>query len=279
MIRVLVDSAADYFTEELAARNIEMVPLTITINDDKNYRDEYDLARQDLYRMMIEEKCTVKTSQPSPEEFAKVFTKIKEAGDEVICILLSSTLSGTCQSAVLAKQIVDYDKIHIIDSLSATGGVQILADYAQRLIKENYSAEEIVKKIEEKKSKIRILAMVDTLKYLYLGGRVSRTTAVVGDAVNIKPCITVSQEGAVEVVGKYLGASRAIKDLLKQIKAAKIDEEFPVYTVYSYVDGNEKKLRKMMEDDGIRVDGACGLGATLGVHVGPGACGYIYMEK
>lgn len=279
MIRILVDSAADFLTEELREKKIDMVPLTITVDDDKNYRDEVDLTRGQLYRMMIEEGKSVKTSQPSPQSFAEIFEKSKAAGDEVICILLSSALSGTYQSACLAREMVDYDKIYVIDSLSATHGIRILAEKARNMIDAGASCPEIVAKLEHLKGQLRIFAAVDTLKYLYLGGRVSRTTAVVADAVSIKPGIEITKEGTVGVGSKYLGISRAVKDLVKKAKNGNLDPEYPMYLVYSHVDANAQKLEKALLDAGIQVDGTVELGATLGVHVGPGAFGMIYVEK
>ncbi len=279
MIRLVVDSAADMYKEELAEKNIEMVPLTITIDGKENYQDEYELPRKELYRLVIEEKKNAKTSQPSPDAFAKCFQEAKEKGDELICVMLSSTLSGTYQSALLAKNLVDYDKIHIIDSLSATYGIKIMVDHALKMIEEGHTAEEIVEKLEVLKGKIKILAGIDTLKYLWLGGRVSRTTAIVADAVNVKPGITVSREGAVEVVSKYLGVGRAIKDLVKQVKNSNRDTDYPLYVIYSYQDTNAQKLQKALEEVGIKVEGVPELGATLGVHVGPGAFGVIFIEK
>ena len=279
MVRMLVDSAADFLTEELNEKKIFMVPLTITVDDKDSYRDEMDLTRDELFRLMIEEGKSVKTSQPSPQSFVEVFEQVKAAGDELVCLMLSSTLSGTYRSAMLAKDIVDYDKIYIVDTLSATIAIKLMVDHALDLIAQGKSGEEIAKVMEEMKGKTRIMAGIDTLKYLYLGGRVSRTTAIVADAVNIKPAIIVDPQGAVAVTGKYLGLNRAVKDLVKQAKAADIDHNFPVYLIYSYTTDNCDKLKKSLDAAGIETNGMYQLGATLGVHVGPGAFGVIYIAK
>lgn len=280
MIRVLVDSAADYTAAELAEKGLLMVPLTITVGENQSYKDEIELPRSEVYRLLLEGKETVKTSQPSPQEFLEVFEQVKEAGDEVIVITLSSSLSGTCQSARLARELVDYKgKIHIIDSLSATVAVKILADHALKLAAEGHPAEEITEILEEMKGRLRITAVVDTLKYLYLGGRVSKTTAAVADTVNIKPGITINTEGFVEVGSKYLGIARGVKDLVKRAKNGNIDTDFPMYLIYSHNSANAEKLKKGLEDAGVRVDAMHELGATLGVHIGPGAFGTIYLER
>lgn len=279
MVRVLVDSSADYEKEELIAKNIEFAPLTITVGDSRSYRDVLELTRAELYDFLINGKETVKTSQPSPQSFVEIFEKVKVAGDEIVCIMLSSTLSGTYQSAILAKEIVDYDKIYVVDSLSATVAIKIMADYALELGAKGVSGKEIAEEMEALKGRLRITACVDTLKYLWLGGRVSRTTAVVADTVNIKPGIVVTKEGAVGVTSKYLGVTRAVKDLVKQMKNADIDRNFPFYLIYSHDNTNCMKLKKALEAADIKVDNYYELGATLGVHVGPGAFGCIYVAK
>ncbi|MGN0353659.1 MAG: DegV family protein [Muricoprocola sp.] len=278
MIRVLVDSSADYPLAELKSKNIEVVPLIVNVGNHV-YQDEVELERNRLYEYLLEEKNVITTSQPSPQAFQDIFEDVKEKGDEMICVLLSSALSGTFQSARLAKDMVDYDKIYLIDSLTATIAIRILVEKAIKMINEKYSAEEIVKTLEELKGRVKITAAIDTLKYLYLGGRVSKTTAFVADVVNVKPAVVVTKEGEVGVVGKYLGIGRAIKDLTKQMKNAEIDPDYPLYLIYSYGQENCDKLRKSLQAAGIADQGMFQLGATLGVHIGPGAFGIVYVEK
>jgi DegV family protein with EDD domain len=129
MIRIIVDSSADYNMAEINDKQMTLVSLNISLGE-KNYLDGVDITRDELYEWLIESKDFPKTSQPSPEIFVKHFEEAKEANDDVICILLSSALSGTCQSAHLAKSMVDYDNIHIIDSLCATHLIRFLANKA-----------------------------------------------------------------------------------------------------------------------------------------------------
>ena len=208
MIRFLVDTSSDYTVEEVKEKGMELVPLHITLGE-ADYRDGYDLTKDRFYELLTSNEEFPKTSQPTPQDFVDIFEDVQEKGDELICILLSSKLSGTYQSATLAKNIVEYDKIYLIDSLTATHGIRLLADHAQELAKEGKTAEEIVAALEETKSKIKILAVVDTLEYLCKGGRVSRTTAAIGEMAKVKPMITVA-EGEVAVVGKSLGKNKAI---------------------------------------------------------------------
>ncbi len=165
MIRFLVDTSSDYTVEEVKAKDMALVPLHITLGEN-DYRDAYDLTKDGFYELLTSNEEFPKTSQPTPQDFVDVFEDAQEKGDELICILLSSRLSGTYQSATLAKSIVEYDNIHLIDSLGATHMIRIMADYGQELVKEGKTAEEIVAALEEMKSKIKVLAVVDTLEYL-----------------------------------------------------------------------------------------------------------------
>lgn len=276
MIKLLVDSSSDYELSEL--KNIEFVPITITLGED-HYRDGIDLNKNQLYEMMQETELFAKTAQPSPAEFADIFEKAKENGDELICFLLSSELSGTYQSALLAKSIADYDGIYLIDTLSATHGIRFMVEYAKQLISDGLTADMIVEKIEDLKPRIRIIAGVDTLEYLCRGGRLSRAAATIGELANLKPIIGVSSEGKVDVFGKTLGRLKAIQFLMKQIDDADLDPSYPVYSLFSYGTENLEKLEDKMQKNGYIISNRLQIGATIGAHLGPGVFGFTYVVK
>lgn len=278
MIRILIDASSDYMLEDAKKNNFDFVPITVTMNDNA-YQSGVDITADEFYEMLTKSKDFPKTAQPSPQEFLNIFEDAKEKGDTVICILLSSSLSGTCQGAHLAKNMADYDNIYIIDSLTCAVGVRIMAEHAQKLIAEGLSAEEIVTEIEAMKSKIKIIAAVDTLEYLARGGRLSRTAAAIGELANLKPIITLSTEGTVEVVGKALGRIKAANFILAQLSSKEIDPNFPVYGVYSYGMENIEKLETKLEKEGYTFADRHQLGATIGAHVGPGAFGVAFVEK
>ena len=129
MIHILVDSAADFSKKEIEEKGIHLVPLQVSFQEEQ-YLDGVNLERDEFYEKLVHGKVFPKTSQPSPQEFLDVFEDVKEKGDEIICILLSSALSGTYQSAQLARSMADYDKIYIVDSLSAVVAIRILCDTA-----------------------------------------------------------------------------------------------------------------------------------------------------
>ena len=277
MIRILVDTSSDYTVEEIKEKGMELVPLHITIGE-SDYKDAYDLSKDAFYELLTTSEEFPKTSQPTPQDFVDVFEDVQEKGDELICILLSSKLSGTYQSATLAKSIVEYDNIHLVDSLGATHMIRIMADYAKELVAAGKSAEEIVAVLEEMKSKIKVLAVVDTLEYLCKGGRVSKASAAIGEMAKVKPMITVA-EGEVAVIGKSLGKNKAIGNLLKSRGECEVDERFPIYSVCTLGTENAEIFETRLKTEGYNFKERVQVGATIGTHVGPGVFGMIFVQK
>lgn len=278
MIRILVDSSADYAAQELEQLNMELVPITITLGD-KSYRDGIDITKDEFYQMLLETGEFPMTSQPSPQDFLDVFEDVKEKGDSLIYLSLSSGLSGTFQSATLAKNMVEYDEIYLVDTLSATRAIRIMAEYACKLREEGKDAAAIASALDEFKHRIVIFAALDTLEYLYKGGRLNKATAAVGELANLKPIITVNDEGKIGVPGKALGRNKAFASLTKMITEKGIDSSFPVYSIYAYGEENTEKLEQKLEASGVSVTKRLQVGATIGCHIGPGAYGLIFVTK
>lgn len=276
MIRILVDSASDILSDN--KEKITVVPLKVNINN-MEYIDGINLGHDEFYHMLTESKSFPKTSQPSPQDFLVAFEEAKKHEDELICIMLSSGVSGTYQSACLAKEIVEYDKIHIIDSLTGAYGIYILVKKAQEMIQMNASAEEIVKELENLKSRIRIFLSVDTLEYLCRGGRLDKTAAVIGGIAKVKPVITISNEGKVEVVTKSIGMVRAMNSIVGYVGDIQVDEHYSVYTIFTLGTNNVEKLEKKLEVSGVKIKERVQLGPVVGSHIGPEAFGIIFVEK
>lgn len=278
MIRILVDSAADFSKKEIEEKGIYLVPLQVNFEEEQ-YLDGVNLERDEFYEKLVNGKVFPKTSQPSPQEFLDVFEEVKEKGDELICILLSSALSGTYQSAQLARSMADYDKIYIVDSLSAVVAIRILCDKALEMAENGSTAQEIIAELEELKGRIHLFAAVDTLEYLARGGRISKAVAAIGDMANIKPVITVGREGTVEVIGKGLGVNRTLSFLQKKVSGFEIDETYPVYSLFSYGDENCEKMEQKLEKSGCKLHSRKQIGPAIGTHIGPEAFGVCFVEK
>ncbi|MBP3399265.1 MAG: DegV family protein [Erysipelotrichaceae bacterium] len=276
MIRLLVDSASDI--PNTNSDNFLVVPLSIHLcNND--YIDGVTLNHDQFYEMLVSSSDFPKTSQPSPQAFVKAIEKVKAANDECICITLSSGVSGTYQSACLAKAIVDYDKIHVIDSLTGSYGVKLLVIEAQRMIKEGKTAEEIVEKLEDLKKRTTILLSVDTLEYLYKGGRLDKTSAIIGGIAKIKPIITVTREGKISVVTKAIGMNRVMNTIADLVEQIQPDINYPVYSIYTLGTKNVEKLENKLTENGHIIEERELLGPVVGSHVGPETFGVIFIAK
>ncbi len=276
MIRIAVDSSSDYRIEELKEKQIDLIPISITIGED-SYIDGVNLDRNGFYQLLEERGEFPKTSQPSPQVFLDLFEEVRDKGDDLIYLSLSSALSGTYQGAVAAKEIAEYDRIFLIDSLTATYNIKILADYACALRTQGARTEEIVAALEDLKARVRVLAAPNTLEYLYRGGRIGRATAALGDIANLKPIITVSKDGHVTVIGKCIGRNKAILFLLKHLKELGIDQSFPIYTIYSFGTENCGQLEEKLRSEGITPTARLQIGPTIGTHIGPEAFGIVFV--
>ena len=275
MIKILVDSSADCRLEDGVVDAI--IPISVNI-DGTEYKSGVNLTSDRFYELLQSSQEFPRTSQPSPQEFIELFEQVKESGDQLIYLCLSSCLSGTYQGALIAKEMVDCDDIYIVDTLGATHIISILAEYARKLINDDFTAGEIVDKCEALKSKIKVYAGVDTFEYLYKGGRLSRTTAAVGGIAGVKPIVTVSG-GRVESIGKCIGKIRAMNFIVDKVKSHKIDKNFPIYSLYTCGTENCETLEKKLAENGYEINGRLQVGATIGAHVGPGVYAVIFVEE
>lgn len=206
MIKILIDSASDIDAAEAKELGLEMLPLEVQFGD-RTYLDGVDLSHKKFFEKLIESNEIPKTSQINEYRFAEKFAEMTKDGDEVIAITLSSKLSGTYYGAWNAAKQFE-GKVHVVDSLNVCIGERILCQYAMALIKlGKLTSDEIVAELEDKKTKIKLLAVLDTLVYLRKGGRISAAVAIAGEMLSIKPVISIV-EGEVKLVGKAIGSKK-----------------------------------------------------------------------
>lgn len=279
-VKILTDSSADYESFELKEKDIEMVPIAVSFGEE-HYLDGVDLDKDTFYKKLESLDEFPKTAQPTPREFLEYFNKAKENNDELVVILLSSGLSGTVQSANIAKEMCEYEKIFIIDSVHAITGVRMLVDDAVKLRDEGKSGEEIYKKILVLTTKVRSVVLVDTLEYLHKGGRLTKSQAAIGGAVNMKPIISIDELGKLYMKDKSLGKARAYKKMIKLFNSYDRDLNYPVYFSYSNQKENCEELVKKLKASGIEVDEKYmyNIGPTVGAHLGSGTFGFTLVEK
>ena len=277
-IQIVIDSTTDLPAQ--AAEQVKIVPLTIHFGE-QQYVSGVDIDARSFYEKLVESDVLPTTSQPTPAAFADAFQAAVEAGDEVVCITISSKLSGTFQSASIAA--MDFPgKVFVVDSRTVTLGCGILTQYALDLAKQGISARELAQRVEKKREKVRLLALLDTLEYLKKGGRISSTVAFAGGLLNIKPVICVA-EGEVKLLGKARGSRQGSNLLVQQIeKAGGVDFDLPVLLGYTGL--SDAMLKKYMEDSAQlwqgRVDSlpVSIVGSVVGTHAGPGAVAVAFFS-
>jgi DegV family protein with EDD domain len=246
----------------------------------QEYLDGVTISTEEFYEKLANAEELPTTSQPSPEEFLTHFEQCKQEGESVIVITISSKLSGTYQSAVIAKDMCEYEDIHIIDSATATIGLYCLVEYAIRLNHQGLPVDKIVSLIDEMKQRVRIYALVDTLKYLKKGGRLSATAALAGTLLNIKPIVEV-KDGVVDVAGKARGTNGAIKKVVELVEeAGGIDPSMPSCIGYTGKLSVVEDFSKYVKDIYKTITfPTAAMGSTIGVHAGPGACVVAFFAK
>lgn len=277
-VRIIVDSSTN--VSEKYREKIQFVPLTVRFGD-KEYLDGVEISKHQFYEMLVESDVLPTTSQATPAAFADCFEAIASAGDSAVVITLSSKLSGTYQSAVLATE--DYPNIYVVDSQSVAIGTGVLAQYAVELAQQGMGAEEIAQVLTQQREKVCVVALLDTLEYLKKGGRISKTVAFAGGVLNIKPVVTI-QDGAVALIGKARGSRNGNNLLVEKIReAGGVDFERPVLLGYTglssallekYVDDS----KALWADHVDKLDG-CLLCSVIGTHAGPGAVAVAFFRK
>ena len=274
-IRLIVDSTAD-LTPQVRER-VVVVPLTVHFGEEE-FVDGIDLTGAEFYEKLAVSPVLPTTSQASPYAFSAAFGQAVADGEEVIAITVSSRLSGTYQSAVIAAE--DYPgSVHVVDSRNIALGSAILTEYALGLVDEGRSAEEIVSLLEAARERIRLMAVVDTLEYLQRGGRLSKTAAIAGGLLSIKPVIALV-DGEIKVIAKGRGNKQANAMMNQQVRAAGIDTAMPM--MLGYTGTSEKQLECYCSESGdLWPEGTprsvvCGV---VGTHAGPGAVALAFFAK
>jgi len=216
MVKIITDSASDLPKEYIKKYNVEIVPLTVEL-EGKIYKDGVDITTEKFNQLMIKSNQLPKTAHPSPETFKKVFLKYINDGYDILCLTISSKLSGTYQSAMIAKNnIKTSEKIFVFDTLAASSGEALQVIKASKLIQKGEKIKEVLRKLTEYRNRINILILLDTLENIVKGGRLTKIQGVIAKILNFK-IILHNNEGAVEMLEKIRGKKRFFKKVLEII--------------------------------------------------------------
>jgi len=276
-VKIIIDSTTDLMPA-VKARCL-VVPLTVHFGDEE-YIDGVTISHQEFYEKLVETDEMPRTSQAPPAAFAKVYEKLGP-DDSAVVITLTADLSGTYQSAMIAA--ADYDNIHVVDGRSVAIGSGILTELALQMVDAGMDAKSIAERLNEEKEKIHVIAMLDTLEYLWKGGRLSRTAAFAGGLLNIKPVLAIV-DGNIKVLGKARGSKQANNLLVSEIqKAGGVDFDKPVMLGYTGL--SNALLLKYIEDSKALWENSktslnyTVIGSVIGTHAGPGAVAVAFFRK
>ena len=278
MVKIITDSTADFTAAEAAELGIDIVHLRTRFGDEE-YIDGVDITPHQFYEKLVESDVLPTTSQPSPAEFEAAFASALEEAGEVVAITISSALSGTYQSAVIAAETFG-DRVRVVDSLSASIGEQVIVRRAAQLAAEGLSAAELAGRIEAERGDVCVLALLDTLEYLKRGGRISAAAAFAGGVLAIKPVITL-RDGAVVMAGKARGSKNG-GNLLNQF-AEKRGIDFSRPYLLGYTGLSDALLMKYAADSGALWRSyteelpVTAIGSVIGTHGGPGAIAVAFF--
>ena len=277
-VRIICDSASDITQEQAKEWGITVLPLKI-LWDGEEYLDGVSMKTREFFEKLIETDELPTTSQLSPYDYDKAFQEVVDAGDTAVCFTLSSKLSGTYQSANIAKE--DFgDNIIVVDTLNAAVGEQIIVKRAIELRDSGKTAREIADIINEEKKHVKVIALIDTLEYLKKGGRISAASAMAGTVLNIKPVVAIA-DGEISVLGKARGSKNGNNKLMELVQQDGIDFNRPFLLTYAGL--NDDLLQKYIKDSNSLYEGKTEelgivpLGSAIGTHVGPGAIAIAYF--
>lgn len=276
-VQIIIDSTTNLAEEFM--EHVTVIPLTVTFGT-KEYLDDIDLSRDEFYEKLETEESIPTTSQPSPAAFEKAFEEVRQNGEDAVVITVASELSGTYQSACIAAE--DYPEVTVIDSRSVAIGTGILVEYAVQCLENGMEKDKLVDTIIKKREDICLIALLDTVKYLVKGGRLSKTSAIAVNMLNIKPVIAI-KDGEIVGLGKARGSRRANNLLAEHIKEKGINYELPILLAYSgrskealdnYINDNRDLWSEHLKS--LHTSQLC---SVIGTHAGPGAIAAAFFAK
>lgn len=279
-IKIIVDSTVDLSKELYEKYDMAIIPLNVSFGE-KSFKDGIDITRDQLYEDVKKYKTLPATSAPGPQVFQEEFKKWLDQGYEVIYTGIGSTLSTSFQSANIAKQSLDSDKVHLVDSKTLSSAAGLLAMKAAKLAKEGKEASEICKILEKDVPNLVAQFSVETLDYLHKGGRCSGTAKVIGHLFHIHPHLMV-RDGKLIVYKKTRGTMKmAIDEQVKELKAALPNVQMDNIMITDSGVTDEirnyfvKEVSKLVNPKVIRTTPA---GCVISSHCGFGTIGLLFIK-
>ena len=282
MVKIISDSTCDLSPELIAKYDIDILPLHILLGEDE-YEDGKNITPEQIYSWSDENKTTPKTSAPALTDAIELFKQYIDEGREIVCFSISSSMSTSGNvMRIAAEELEAEDCITVIDSANLSTGIGLLVIEAAIMAQNNHTVEEIVSAIEALKPNVRASFVVDTLTYLYRGGRCNAVSAMAGGVLKLHPKIVV-ENGSMNASKKYRGKINSaimtyVKDMEDDLKAARPDRVFITHSgcdrtiveeVHSYLE-NLGVFSEILETRA---------GGVISSHCGPGTLGVLFIQS
>ena len=273
MRRIIVDSGSSIKRDEKDRYGVDILPIRLQMGEE-SFFDGVDITTEEFYERLKDKSQFPKTSLPSLEEIQNMVDKYSDQGDEVLIITISSGISGTYQT--MKMMFDEYENVEVFDSKLAVGGIRFLVEEALRY--QNEPMEVVVEKLNQLLPRIVIAAVPETLDYLLTGGRLSKSSWMMGKLLSIIPIIGFT-DGKVDVLSKKRGLKQAKKTLVEMIQKDQADTSRGIIASYTYNKGNIDEVIQMLpEEYQNAVSVYDDLSLSIACHWGPNAFGFIYVK-
>jgi len=274
VVRIVTDSTADLTKEQQQAAGITVVPLNVHFGD-QVFRDHVDLTADEFFRRLKASAQLPRTSQPSVGLFEEAYRTLRENGDEIVSVHLSSKVSGTYNSALMAAKAVDEQVIEVVDSLSTSMALGFMALEGARLARAGRDRATIAERLRALVPKARVICVVDTLTYLERGGRIGKARALLGSLLNVKPILQL-KDGEVVPIGRARGRPQALNKLVELLERDGQVSQLAIMHGAAQADAEQLRERVAASYPGLDIL-LTEIGAVLGTHTGPGVIGFTYL--
>lgn len=275
-IKIITDSCLDIPKHLIEENDIEVLPVLINFGEE-SYLDTVEITVPEMQKKIEEEKVLPTTAQITPIRFEKCFRKYLDEGYKIIALIMSANMSGTYQSACLAKNMIESDDIVVIDSNTITSGLGLLTLEACRLRDKGLSIFEIEKELNETKNRIKSSLAFESLDNLVKGGRLSKTAGAIGTALGLRLILEI-KDGVMSVKDKVRGNKKVVKKIISDYEEGNPDKSKPVILLMYENEELYNALKEYLEEKNIKYIHTT-VGCAVGIHSGPRAGGLIFISN
>lgn len=275
-IKIITDSTIDLPKDLVEKYGIEVLPMLINFGEE-SYLDGVELSTNEMQDRITKENVLPTTAQVTPTRFEDCFKKYLDEGYKILVITISSKMSGTYQSACIAKNMLESDDIVVIESELVTLAYGMLVIEAAKLIEAGKSLEEIEERVLELRSKVKSSLSFESLENLVRGGRLSKTVGTIGAVLGLRLILEI-RDGEMAVKDKVRGSKKALKKIISDLEACDRDESVAVGLLDSYNEDIYAGLKTYLDENNIEYFESK-VGCAVGIHAGPKACGLLFISK